>query len=65
MSKKTKDDRPPELIGGDRINVYMDAKTRKIAEKIGNGNLSEGIRIALLKHKTSDELSEINHTCCR
>lgn len=38
---------PTKLDGGKRVNVYLDAETLAEAERIGNGNVSEGIRIAL------------------
>lgn len=45
--------RPPE-IGGRRVQVYLDVKSREIAAKLGNGNVSDGIRkaIAAAQHKT-------------
>lgn len=39
--------RPVEMAGGKRSNIYLDAASREKAERIGNGNVSEGIRIAL------------------
>lgn len=39
--------RPTLLEGGKRINVYLDAESLDTAQKIGGGNASEGIRIAL------------------
>ncbi|MBK4737827.1 hypothetical protein [Noviherbaspirillum pedocola] len=39
--------RPAELEGGARHNVYLDAVSIARAKKLGKGNLSEGIRIAL------------------
>ena len=39
--------RPPSLYGGKRVNVYLDAASLKAADKLGGGNVSEGIRIAL------------------
>ena len=41
--------RPAELEGGKRVQVYLDAESLAIAAKLGNGNVSEGIRKAL-KH---------------
>lgn len=41
--------RPPELEGGKRINVYLDAESLAIAAHFGGGNVSEGIRRALKK----------------
>ena len=39
--------RPAEMTGGKRRNIYMDDESAAIAEKLGNGNVSDGIRIAL------------------
>ena len=39
--------RPTELEGGARRNVYLDAVSIARAKKLGKGNISEGIRIAL------------------
>lgn len=39
--------RPPEMDGGKRVQVYLDKSSLDIAAKIGNNNVSEGIRIAL------------------
>lgn len=39
--------RPAELDGGKRVNAYLDAESLAIAARIGDGNVSEGIRKAL------------------
>jgi hypothetical protein len=39
--------RPAEMAGGGRHNVYLDTVSMTQAKKLGKGNLSEGIRIAL------------------
>ena len=39
--------RPPSLDGGRRVQVYLDAASIERAQALGNGNVSEGIRIAL------------------
>lgn len=39
--------RPSEMEGGKRVNVYLDADSLAIAAKLGDGNVSEGIRKAL------------------
>jgi len=39
--------RPAELEGGSRRNVYLDTVSIARARKLGKGNISEGIRIAL------------------
>lgn len=43
--------RPAEMSGGKRRNIYMDDESAAIAEKLGNGNISDGIRIALAMAK--------------
>ena len=43
--------RPAEMTGGKRRNVYLDDASGAAAEKIGNGNISEGIRLALASYK--------------
>lgn len=40
--------RPSEMADGRRVNVYLDAETIEIATKIGGGNLSDGIRRAII-----------------
>lgn len=39
--------RPTELSGGKKVNTYLDAESIAIATRLGNGNVSEGIRKAL------------------
>jgi len=39
--------RPAEMEGGKRVNVYLDAESLSIAAKLGNSNVSDGIRKAL------------------
>lgn len=39
--------RPAELAGGKRVNVYLDAGSLDTASRLGGGNVSEGIRLAL------------------
>lgn len=39
--------RPAELDGGRAIKVYLDAESIAIAKRLGNDNVSEGIRKAL------------------
>jgi hypothetical protein len=41
--------RPEEMAGGRKVNTYLDANSIAIAAKLGQGNVSEGIRIALSK----------------
>ncbi len=35
------------MVGGRRVNLYLDAESLAIAARLGNGNLSSGIRKAL------------------
>lgn len=39
--------RPREMESGRRVNLYLDQSSKEIAARIGNGNVSEGIRKAL------------------
>ena len=39
--------RPTEMSGGKKVNTYLDAESVAIAARLGNGNVSEGIRKAL------------------
>lgn len=39
--------KPATLNGGRAVKVYLDAQSIETADKLGNGNVSEGIRIAL------------------
>lgn len=41
--------RPAKIIGGKRIDVYLDDSSVAAAAKLGGGNVSEGIRVALKK----------------
>lgn len=41
--------RPPEMEGGKRVNVYLDATSLARAARLGDGNVSEGIRRALAR----------------
>lgn len=48
--------RPAELEGGRKVNTYLDAESIAIAQRLGNGNISEGIRTALrMANQTSNE----------
>ena len=39
------------MTGGKRRNIYLDDESASIAERLGNGNVSDGIRIALAMAK--------------
>ena len=39
-----------ELENGRRINLYLDQETIDFAKVIGSGNVSEGIRKAVMTH---------------
>ena len=41
--------RPAEMLDGRRINVYLDSESIEAAKRIGNGNISAGIRAAIRK----------------
>ena len=41
--------RPSEMESGRNVNTYLDADSIAIATRLGNGNVSEGIRQALKK----------------
>ena len=41
--------RTPEMRGGRRVQVYLDSESLAEAAKLGNGNVSDGIRKALKK----------------
>jgi hypothetical protein len=50
VGSKRESGRPPELDGGKRVNVYLDSASLAKAAELGDGNVSEGIRIALTVH---------------
>ena len=39
--------RPSEMSGGKKVNTYLDAESIAIANRLGTGNVSVGIRKAL------------------
>ncbi|MGI4812001.1 MAG: hypothetical protein ACRYG5_06695 [Janthinobacterium lividum] len=41
--------RPSTMTGGKRVNVYLDDASLARATVLGDGNVSEGIRLALAK----------------
>lgn len=45
--------RPNEMEGGGRRNVYLDAESMETARRAGNGNISEGVRVALRAYAAS------------
>ena len=57
--------RPSEMEGGKRVNVYLDAESLAIAAKLGNGNVSDGIRKALKRRRhlvANEESNELRRT---
>jgi len=46
-AKKRPNHRPQEMKDGKRRNVYIDDESWLLAQNLGNGNGSEGIRHAL------------------
>ena len=47
----------PTLIGGRRVNVYLDEESLGAALWLGDGNISAGIRVALTQ-KTQKNLQK-------
>ena len=47
LTEKRPIGRPSEMSGGQKVNTYLDAESIAIATRLGNGNVSEGIRKAL------------------
>ncbi|WP_434627071.1 hypothetical protein [Chromobacterium sp. CV08] len=45
---------PPRMEGGARHNVYLDAESIDIAQALGDGNISRGIRLALRARADAD-----------
>lgn len=45
--------RPAEMDGGKNVNTYLDAASVAIASRLGNGNVSDGIRKALKQSATA------------
>ena len=39
--------RPSKLVGARCLNIYLDAESVQTAQLIGEGNVSEGVRLAL------------------
>lgn len=52
MKVKAKKGRPPFLKNAKRVTYYLDGPSVKRARKIGQGNISAGIREALKKVKS-------------
>ncbi|WP_395406328.1 CopG family transcriptional regulator [Pseudoduganella sp. UC29_106] len=48
---------PPKMDGGHRMNVYLDDATIEAAKRLGNGNISEGIRKAVAAYSEGGWLS--------
>jgi len=58
-AKPSKGGRPQEMAGGRRVNTYLDAASVALAVKLGNGNVSEGIRIAVKMAAMHDDSGKI------
>ena len=54
--------RKATLVGGTRINIYMDAASHATAKQLGRGNVSEGIRLALANSVKTDDVSVVQST---
>ena len=46
-TRKPRLGQPPKMAGGRRVNVYLGTEALEQARKIGQGNVSEGLRKAL------------------
>lgn len=51
--------RPFEMKGGKRVNVYLDAESLRTAAKLGDGNISLGIRVALSLKKEKNKIEAL------
>lgn len=49
---------PPKMKGGKRRFPYLDDVTVAAATRLGNGNLSEGLRLAVEPHIREEDYSE-------
>ena len=58
FNRAVKKGRPP-VPGGRRVQAYLDPPTLKAARKLGGGNVSKGIRLALKKSKLIQRLEEL------
>lgn len=47
---------PKQMEGGKRHNVYLDDITVKDAMRLGNGNLSEGLRVAVAECSEDEKI---------
>jgi hypothetical protein len=50
-SKPPKRGQPPIMVNGKRRQVYLDDATWDAAAKLGQGNVSRGLRLAVGKHR--------------
>lgn len=57
-SKKETRGRPSIMKGGQRVNVYLNDRSLEIAKRLGNGNVSAGVRLALKSSETTSESNE-------
>ena len=54
--------RKATLVGGTRINIYMDTASHATAKQLGRGNVSVGIRLALANSLKTDDVSVVQST---
>lgn len=47
---------PPKMKDGRKMHVYLDAATIEIAQRLGDGNISEGIRKAVAAYKDESSI---------
>jgi hypothetical protein len=59
-----KSGRPLEMSGGKKINLYLDLESLAIAGRLGDGNISDGVRKALqlVNGKTKAKASRVSLT---
>jgi hypothetical protein len=48
--------RPPSLIDGAYHKIYIDAESWALAQSLGDGNASEGLRVALAVVQTLNKV---------
>lgn len=66
-TKPPPDKRPvgrPAEVGGQRVQVYLDAESLAIAAVMGNGNVSGGIRKALKQAGAAERVDAIAAEDC-
>ena len=60
--KKSAAGRPAVLEGSTRVNLWLSSQDVAIAKQLGGGNMSEGVRAALVIAKNTKKISVNNLT---